>query len=725
MVKVPDVVIDIGQQQIKLLQIQVDKKGGVQVKKAGVERLMVPSEEESDSTYQRIQETMPILLQRLGVKARRAVVSLPGRSAFTRRLKVPVVRGRQLQRIIKYEARQHIPFPLEQVNMDYQITQSSGDAEELEVNLVAVRSEIADAYAKALKKCGLRSDIIEVAPLSIYNAYAASKLRDTEEVTAVVCIGASSTDMVIEQNGVMQFMRSAPVAGQALTTLLTKSLDITPEKAEELKKKPSDAYGEGNPGVAADQISAILERGFDKIITEIRRSFDFYVSQPDAQPVTRIFLCGGTTRMEGVCEFLEDRLGVPVRIFESGDVEGFTVPEEYADLLRNEAVLAGMAVRAAGRVSCGLSFSPSVIKQKLEFERRTPMFSVMALLLAAMVGGAFYFLDQMLTTTAEAVDRVQEIVQPTKKFGPELGRVRDEQKKFLERYTRINEVAIKRGRLTRVYLEVQRLVPQDIWLKSIDVGSGKMEINGRALNDERIATYIQELMLSPFFDNEVVVLKSSNPASDIPEGSSVQMDFVVSIDRYNNPTPEEIKFVDEFRKLTKEGEVLLTKFERADPANPNSPSTLVVGVYRRDTVQEKVSLFNIIFSCLLASNDTTVQTIDVRFHDRESNLVEHIQVPVDLMKKYREKTIAESDLVTGFIAITPSPSPAPTPTPTPEKEGAEDTGMMGGYGMMGAYGMGGGYGSGMGGGAQAPAGGGAAAPAAGAGGAGDGLDIGG
>ncbi|HPP00085.1 MAG TPA: type IV pilus assembly protein PilM, partial [bacterium] len=672
MVKVPDVVIDIGQQQIKLLQIQVDKKGGVTVKKAGVERLMLSSEEESDTAYQRIQETLPILLQRLGVKARRAVVSLPGRSAFTRRLRVPVVRGRQLQRIIKYEARQHIPFPLEQVNMDYQITPSSGDSEELEVNLVAVRSEIAESYSKVLKKCGIRSDIIEVAPLSLYNAYAASKLRDIEEVTAVVCIGASSTDIVIEQNGVMQFMRSAPVAGNALTTLLAKSLDLPPDKAEDLKKKPAAEFSSANPGVAAEQVSSILERGFDRIITEIRRSFDFYVSQPDAQPVTRIFLCGGSVRMEGVCEFLEDRLGVPVSIFHVRDVEGFEYPPEYADLLDNEAVLAGMAVRAAGRASCGLSFAPPAIKQKLEFERRTPMFSVMALLLAAMVGGAFYFLDQMLTTTAEAVDRVQEIVQPTKKYGPELGRVRGEQNKFLERYTRINEVANKRGRLTRVYLEVQRLVPQDIWLKSIDVGSGKMEINGRALNDERIATYIQELMLSPFFDNEVVVLKSSNPASDIPEGGSVQMDFVISIDRYNNPTPEEIKFVDEFRKLTKEGEVLLTKFERADQTNVNAPTTLVVGVYRRDTDQEKISLFNIIYSCLLASGDTAVQTIDVRFHDRESNLVEHIQVPVELMKKYRDKTIAESDLVTGFIAITPSPSPAPTPTPTPEKEGGEE-----------------------------------------------------
>ena len=691
MAKLPDLVIDIGHQNIKVLQIQVGKKGDVRVVKAGSEPFIATEGEEEETQYQRIQETLPILLQRLGIKGKRAIVTLPGRSAFTRRLRVPLVRGRQLKRIVQYEARQHIPFPLEQVNLDYQVTEVPGDAAELEINLVAVRREIADAYTKSLKKCGIRADILEVSPLSIYNAYAATPHRDPEEVTAVVLIGATSTDIVIEQNGVMQFMRSAPVAGNTLTKLLAKNLDISLDKAEVLKKKPSSDLNDTEEGVSAQQVSAILEKGFDQIVTEIRRSFDFYVSQPDALPVTRLFLCGGATHMEGVNEFLEDRLGMPVQFLDGTEIEGIQYADEFKGMVQYEAALAGMAARAAGRGSCGLSFSPQTVKDRLELERRAPMFFVMGVLIAGMIGGSVYFLDKMLATTASAVERVDEIVAPSQEFSPELNRVRNEQELFNSRYGRINDVAEKRGLLTRIYLEVQNLVPQDIWLDSIDVTSRKMTIKGKALNEERIYSYIQNLIMSPFFDNEVVVLTDASPSNE----AVGQLDFSIGIDRYNTPTEEEIKFVDEFRKLTKDGEILLIKFVHSNPEDPTTDANLIVGTYELDEA-DKITLISKIYSCLLKSKDETVKTIDLRFHDRESNLTEHLVVSVELVKAFRDKTKTQEDLITGFQQFTPSPSPKPTATPTPEQEGEESSSSMGMYGM-GMYGMGMG-GMGMGGG---------------------------
>jgi len=241
MAKIPQLVIDIGYQSIKVAQVR-STKNGVEVVKAGSEPLMLPPNSDQDVINQRIEETLPILLQRLGIKENRAIITLPGRAAFTRRLQVPVVRGRQLDRIIKYEAKQHIPFPLEQVNLDYQVSSVGTESTELDIHLVAVRKEIAEAQVKILKKCGIRADIIETAPLSIYNAYAASTLRDPDEVTAIVSIGASSTDIVIEQKSQMQFMRSAPVAGNALTSLIAKKFDIAHEEAETLKSKSAEDY---------------------------------------------------------------------------------------------------------------------------------------------------------------------------------------------------------------------------------------------------------------------------------------------------------------------------------------------------------------------------------------------------------------------------------------------------------------------------------------------------
>ena len=150
MAKTPNLVIDFGYQHIKVLQVK-PTKGGVQIVQAGKEPLLLPPNADSETIYQRVEETLPILLQRLGIREKRAIVTLPGRSAFTRQFKVPVVRGRQLERIVRYEARQHVPFPLDQVNLDYQVS-AAGDANELEINLVAVRREAADAYSRILRK---------------------------------------------------------------------------------------------------------------------------------------------------------------------------------------------------------------------------------------------------------------------------------------------------------------------------------------------------------------------------------------------------------------------------------------------------------------------------------------------------------------------------------------------------------------------------------------------
>jgi type IV pilus assembly protein PilM len=690
MAKVPDLVIDIGHQNVKILQIQVGKKGGIRVVKAGVEPLIAIEGEEEDSQYKRIQETFPILLQRLGIKGKRAIVTLPGRSAFTRRLKVPVVRGRQLGRIVQYEARQHIPFPLDQVNMDYQVADSpAGDLSELEINLVAVRREIADAYVKSLKKCGIRADIIEVAPLSIYNAYAASAHQSDEEVTAIVSIGATSTDIVIEQNGAMQFMRSAPVAGNTLTALISKNLEVSTEEAEKLKMQPASEFGEADGDISAEKVSAILEKGFDQIVTEVRRSFDFYVSQPDALPVTRVFLCGGTIRMEGSAEFLEDRLGIPVLILDGSEIEGIDGSDQDKAMLKYEASLVGMAVRAAGKESCGLSFAPQQVKDRLELERRSPMFFLMGILLLAMIGGSIFFLDKMLAVTANAIVQVNQIVEPSKEFNPILSKVRTEQNNFKERYKRINQVAEKRGSLSRIYLEVQNLVPTDMWLDSIELTSRKFTIIGKALNDERITSFYQNLCLSPFFDNNDVVLLDMSPSEDLSGSGSVQMDFTISINKYNEPSDEEIKFVSEFRKITKQGDILLVKFDRETmPDNP----TLIIGVYQQKE-KERIALIRKVYSCLMKSKDDTIKTVDLRVHDRESNLEEHMTISRELVAAFWDKTKTQEEFLKGFNQITPVPSPTPSHTPTPEAEGDEGASPMGGYGMgaygggMGAYGM--------------------------------------
>ncbi|MDP8245251.1 MAG: type IV pilus assembly protein PilM [Candidatus Hinthialibacter antarcticus] len=692
MAKNPLLVIDIGQNRVKVLELALSGKSGVKIVKSGSETLSLDPKAEQAEIYQRIQETLPLLLQSLGIKQKRAIVSLPGRAAFTRRLQVPVVRGRQLNRIIRYEARQHVPFPLEEINMDYEVGKRDEQSAELDINLVAVRKEIADGYVRVLKKCGIRADLIEAAPLSIYNAYAATPHRDPEEVTAVVSIGASSTDIVVEQNGKMQFMRSAPVAGAFLTELLVKKFDITAEQAEEYKCKQADQYT-GSDVITAEDVAGVLEGGFERIVTEVQRSFDFYVSQPDAMPVTRVFVCGGTVNMDGVGEFLEDRLGVPVSQLDTSEIEGIEASPENAGALNNEAALAGMAVRVGGRAACALSFAPASVKQRLELERRTPILSVMGVILVVMLAGAVFALNTWVEKQAQAVEQMQQIISPGDLANPELKKQREIQDKYNNRYSRIFQVASKRGVLSRIYLEVQEMLPQDIWLDSIDVKSDRLTIEGRALNDMKIAAYIQNLSLSPFFDNETVLLENAVYSSD-SSGDSSQVEFTIQIVAFNDPTDAEIKFIDELRSRMADSTIVAIRIIRPENSAPDADASLLVGLYQTEFSDDKsrLALFNKIDKALAAAQFDVVKTIELRMHGGKNDERERMIITRDKLANFGEGSLGPEEFKQTFTLVTPSPSPTPSPTPTPDLEDGDSSGgMYGGMmygGMMGMGGMG-------------------------------------
>ncbi|MBZ0256069.1 type IV pilus assembly protein PilM, partial [bacterium] len=680
MAKNPLLVIDIGQNRIKVLEVALSGKSGVKVVKCGSEVLGLDPKAEQGEVYQRIQETLPLLLQSLGIKQKRAIVSLPGRAAFTRRLQVPIVRGRQLNRIIRYEARQHVPFPLEEINMDYEYGKKDEQSAELDVNLVAVRKEIADGYVRVLKKCGIRTDLIEAAPLSIYNAYAATPHRDVEEVTAVVSVGSSSTDIVVEQNGKMQFMRSAPVAGAFLTELLVKKFGITTEKAEEYKCKQAEQYTDADE-IPAQDVASVLEGGFERIVTEIQRSFDFYVSQPDAMPVSRVFVCGGTVSMDGVSEFLEDRLGVPVQLLDVKEIEGIDFGSD-PNALSNEAALAGMAVRAGGRAACAMSFAPASVKQRLELERRTPMLSLMGLVLILILAGSIFALNTWVEKQAQAVEQMRQIISPGDLANPELIKQRKIQDKYNNRYSRIFQVASKRGVLSRIYLEVQEMIPQDIWLDSIDVKSDRLTIEGRALNDAKISTYIQNLSLSPFFDNETVLLSNAVYSSDT-SGSSSQVEFTIQIVAFNDPTPEEIKFVDEFRSRMQDSTIVALRIVKPENAAPDADATLLLGLYQTEFPDDKsrLALYNKIDTALSAAKLDTVKSIELRLHGGQNDERERMIIARDKLANFGEGSLGPDEFKQTFTMVTPSPSPTPSPTPTPDLEDGESSGG-GFYGGM-------------------------------------------
>ncbi|MFH1741379.1 MAG: type IV pilus assembly protein PilM, partial [bacterium] len=563
MAKGPLVAVDIGQHSVRMLALKRTRKGA-DVVGAASQPIGLSPKAPAEEIAQRVAEIVKNLRKSVSGSSRRVATALNGRTAFNRYVRIPAVSGRQLRRIVQYEARQQIPFPIDQVNFDHHIIPPDPNSNEVEVMLLAVRRDVSSEAVSRLSAGGMKTDVVEVGPISLFNAYMATMGPSEDEVTAIISIGASATDIIVEQNRQLRFTRSAPFAGNALTELVANRLNVGWEEAERLKTRPASEYEsiEGD-GPSAVEVATILEEGFESIVGDIRRSLDFHVSQPEASPVTRVFLCGGTARMEGSAEFLEDRLGVPVTLadFTASEEFNWSIPNraDYA----SEGVLAGLAARCASRAALELNVAPDYVMQRLELERRAPMLMLCGLLLAGLLFAGFSGVQKCIDRDRQALQRIEDVVNPTG-IGPrqiELRDLRASQQKFTDRYDRLSHVAKKRGLITQRYLEVRSMVPEEVWLTTVLLDSSKMTLEGKALNDDRLQEFVWSLRLSPYLKAEGVAQTNIIPAGD---GS---IDFTIEAAEFNDPSKGEIDFIDNLRKLL-DVTIILAYLEEAGGGGP-------------------------------------------------------------------------------------------------------------------------------------------------------------
>ncbi len=685
MAKGPQLAVDIGQHAVKMVAIKRTRKGAV-VTGALSQPVGLPSKTSSEEYNQRVVEIIKSGRKSLSGGGRRAAVALGGRSAFSRNVKVPAVTGRQLKRIINYEARQQIPFPIEQVNFDHHLIPPPEGADEVEVMLLAVRSDVSEELVSRLSGGGLRTDVVDVGPVALFNAYMATIGAAEEEVTAIINIGASSTDIVVEQEGQLRFMRSAPNAGNTLTDLVAKRFDLDWMEAEQLKTRPASEYQEGGEGPSAVDVATVLEEGFEAIVGDIRRSLDFFVSQPDSSPFTRVFVCGGTSAMEGTDEFLEDRLGVPVQLadFTQSEQLEWNIPnkEDFA----REGIVAGLAIRCAKLAPLDTNVAPDSTKQRLEFERRMPMLSLTGLILAALLFAGFSGMQTCIEREKRALQRIQNVVDPSG-VGPnqqELREIREVQDKYNDRFDKLSKVAEKRGLITERYLEVLSLVPGDVWLTVVDIASDRMTLQGKALNENRLNEFISNLRLSPYIDDQRVVLSNFLTAAD---GS---IEYTIEAENFRMPSPQEVTFVENMKKFP-DLTLILAELERPGgaaapgetgaPSAPQGPVTAVVGTYEVDRNEDRVSLLRKVYTALDRAKVENCQTIRLRYFDRSLDEVVTQEIPAEDAEAFYSGKRSEAEILDVLAQGMRSPEPTATPTYTPLPEG------MGGYGYYG-----GGYG---------------------------------
>jgi len=372
--------IDVGQCALKAIRLRWRDNRLQAVGFDAIEHAKVLSQPDADE-QQLIRHALKKFLGRNSIKGSTIVVSVPGQASFTRFIKLPPVERRKVPEIVRYEARQQIPFNLDDVVWDYQTLSPAGAGpREVEVGIFAMKREIVADYVADFLAMRIEPDIVQMAPVALYNFLMYDK-QGGGGATILIDVGAENTNLVIADADRV-WIRPVPIGGNNFTQALCKQFKLPFAKAENLKRHAAESKH-------ARKVFQAMRPVFGDLLTEVQRSIGYYTSLHRDSRIERVVALGNAFRLPGLRNFLAQSLGLEVEM-----IEGFhSLPDASAlnaPLFRENVlsfgVAFGLAVQGLGLATIQTSLLPPEILSQKILRKKRPFFVGAAACLVAAIG---------------------------------------------------------------------------------------------------------------------------------------------------------------------------------------------------------------------------------------------------------------------------------------------------------------------------------------------------
>ena len=243
-------------------------------------------------------------------KLKTAAAAVAGSSVITKMIDMPEGLGEDdMETQLTLEADQYIPYPLEEVAIDFEIQGQSPDSnDQVEVLLAACRRETIDSRVGSIEGAELTPKIMDVEAYAMERAF--SMIRDQlcleeDSTVAVVDIGATMTTLSVLNNSQTIYTREQLFGGKQLTDEIMRRYGLPLEEAGLAKKQG---------GLPDDYEPEVLEPFKDAVVQQVARSLQFFFSSSQYNDVDYIILAGGVSSMEGLPELVQEKLGTPAAV---------------------------------------------------------------------------------------------------------------------------------------------------------------------------------------------------------------------------------------------------------------------------------------------------------------------------------------------------------------------------------------------------------------------------
>jgi type IV pilus assembly protein PilM len=445
-----------------------------------------------------------------------------GTNVSLKRLSIPVMPDDELREALRWEAKNLVPFPIENAAMDfYKIGKITDKAvEKYDIMFAVAGEELLNFMSSVSKESGVRFSGISLIPLALSAILVQNKKFEKDKINAIIDIGAEAASINLFKGDVLNFTRMITVAGDSLTKAMTGllvadrwQLNLTYEQAEEIKKKygipKKDTTEVTESGVPLVHIFEMMSPTLRRLQNEIIRSFDYYKEEFREEKIDRIFLTGGTSHLLNLDEFLSNALGTKVETLDP--IENLKVDQTSgitpADLKEASPRLA---------LAVGLALEQS---EKINFQRKTEK-PGKRIGLEGLLGKFKFNIPAQIPVNLFAFGIVALLILAFS-YNLYLSRVRDHFKKeiaskqailsdvqtLIEKRTILEQISKEETHIRETLSQMTRALPAGITLTSLTYDNPKRQIwlEGAASSTRTVGRLLKNFEDSPSFKKAVLI----------------------------------------------------------------------------------------------------------------------------------------------------------------------------------------------------------------------------
>lgn len=389
--------IEIGQAGLKAVRLRVGEDGE-SVRATAFDYIPHPKilSQPDAVPAELIEQSVATFLERNNLGDDLIGISVPGHTSLSKFIKLPPVEPGKVNEIVQYEARQQIPFDLDEVVWDFQPigggVEESGFMLEAEVGLFAMKRELIFEHMRPLMEKQEEVEVVQIAPLALYNylSYDVLGFRQSEETPEppdaddyyiVLDMGADNTTLLVS-NGRSIWIRNVPIGGNHFTRALTREMKLTFAKAEHLK---CNATKSPDPKAVFQAMRPV----FNDCVTEIQRSIGYFGSVNRAAKIKKVIGVGNGFKLAGLQKFLQQNLQYKVERLEHLDgVTGDSVlgDPSFMDNVMTFAVPYGLALQTLKQTRIHTTLLPPEIVTERKIRSKKPWIVVAAACLLLAMG---------------------------------------------------------------------------------------------------------------------------------------------------------------------------------------------------------------------------------------------------------------------------------------------------------------------------------------------------